>query len=131
LEKGMAAASGKKRTPQREDIPEGTAAKARKTPPSHTMFHTPLGIRKAGCFELLCILKRRKCIRGLFLGVFGRWSFAGVVPHLQRHPRVRCAHVVRHVKVLGQSFPYENTKREKTFFLPPDEKGTPTIFKPA
>jgi hypothetical protein len=71
------------------------------------MFHTPLGIRKAGCFVLLCILKRRKCIRGLFLGVFGRWSFAGVVPHLQRHPRVRCAHVVIDVKVLGQSFTYE------------------------
>jgi len=81
-------------------------------------------------------LKRRKCIRGLFLGVFGiRGGPLKGSPRLRkgirRHPRVRCAHVVRHVKVLGQSFPYENTKREKTFFLPPDEKGTPTIFKPA
>ena len=71
-----------------------------------------------------------------FFWVFGLRSgpsqgFSRIRRGIRRHPRVRCAHVVRHVKVLGQSFPYENTKREKTFFLPPDEKGTPTIFKPA
>ena len=55
LERGMEAASGKKRTPQHEGVTEGRAGNGRKPPPPHTMCHTPLGIRRAGCFLLLCI----------------------------------------------------------------------------
>ena len=100
------------------------------------MFHTPLGIRKAGCFVLLCVSQTPEMHPRPCFGVFGVRGgplkrSSRLRKGIRRHPRVRCAHVVRHVKVLGQSFPYENTKREKTFFLPPDEKGTPTIFKPA
>ena len=63
----------------------GKGRKRQKTPsPPYNVPHTPLGIRRAGCFLLLCIfLKRRKCIRGHFLVVFGIRSgpsqgFAGI-----------------------------------------------------
>ena len=41
LERGMEAASGKKRTPQHEDVTEGRGGNGRKPPPPHTMCHTP------------------------------------------------------------------------------------------
>ena len=73
-------------------------------------LHTPLGIRRAGCFLLLytphwasagrvafyyfVFLKRRKCIRGHFLVVFGIRSgpsqgFSRIRRGIRRHPRVR------------------------------------------
>ena len=110
------------------------SSKGQKTPSPHTMFHTPLGTARRVALYYFVVLKRRKCIRGLFLGVFGiRGGPLKGSPRLHkgiRRPRVRCAHVVGHVKVLGQSFPSKTPNGEKTFFLPPDEKSTP-IFKPA
>ena len=41
LERGMEAASGKKRTPQHEGVTEGRGGNGRKPPPPHTMCHTP------------------------------------------------------------------------------------------
>ena len=41
LERGMEAASGKKRTPQLEGVTEGRGGNGRKPPPPHTMCHTP------------------------------------------------------------------------------------------
>ena len=60
---------------------QGTAAKPRQPPPIQCATH-PRGGPLQGSFRI------RRGIRG--------------------HPRVRCAHVVSHVKVLGQSFPYED-----------------------
>ena len=88
LERGMEAASGKKRTPQHEGVTEGRGGNGSKPPPPpYNVPHTPLGIRRAGCFLLL--LKRRKCIRGHFLGVFGIRSgpSQGVFPHPQGNPQ--------------------------------------------
>ena len=55
LERGMEAASGQKRTPQHEGVTEGRGGNGRKPPPPYNVPHTPLGIRRAGCFLLLCI----------------------------------------------------------------------------
>ena len=41
LERGMEAASGKKRTPQHEGVTEGRGGNGSKPPPPHTMCHTP------------------------------------------------------------------------------------------
>ena len=89
----------------------GTAAKPRKPPPPHTMCHTPSAGRVA--FYYFVFLKRRKCIRGLFLGVFGirggpLKGSSRIRGGIRGHPRLRCAHVVSHVKVLGQRFPSED-----------------------
>ena len=69
LERGMEAASGKKRTPQHEGVTEGRGGNGSKPPPPHTMCHTPHWA-SAGrvAFYYFVFLKRRKCIRGLFLG---------------------------------------------------------------
>lgn len=78
----------------------GTAAKPRKPPPPHTMCHTPHWA-SAGrvAFYYFVFLKRRKSIRGHFLGVFGIRSgpsqgLSGIRRGIRGHPRVRCAHVV-------------------------------------
>ena len=60
----------KKRTPQHEGVTEGREETAENPLPPYNVSHTPLGIRRAGCFLLLCISQRRKCIRCHFLGVF-------------------------------------------------------------
>ena len=72
LERGMEAASGKKKTPQHEGVTEGRGGNGRKPPPPHTMCHTPHWA-SAGrvAFYYFVFLKRRKCIRGHFLVVFG------------------------------------------------------------
>ena len=84
LERGMEAASGKKRTPQHEDVTEGRGGNGRKPPPPHTMCHTPhWAIRRAGCFLLLCISQTPEMHRAaIFLVVFWhpQWSFARVSP---------------------------------------------------
>ena len=96
----------------------GKGRKRQKTPsPPYNVPHTPLGIRTAGCFLLIghphggllsinwasarrvafyyfVFLKRRKCIRGHFLGVFGIRSgpsqgFSRIRRGIRRHPRVR------------------------------------------
>ena len=92
----------------------GTAAKPRKPPPPHTMCHTPHWA-SAGrvAFYYFVFLKRRKCIRGLFLGFFGirggpLKGSSRIRGGIRGHPRLRCAHVVSHVKVLGQRFPSED-----------------------
>ena len=56
--------------------------------------HTPLGIRRAGCFLLLCISQTPEMHPRPFFGGFWhpQWSFARVFPHpqgIRRHPRVR------------------------------------------
>ena len=95
LERGMEAASGKKRTPQHEDVTEGRGGNGRKPPPPHTMCHTPHWT-SAGrvAFYYFVFLKRRKCIRGHYLGVFGIRSgpsqgFFRIRRGIRRHPRVR------------------------------------------
>ena len=96
LERGMEAASGKKRTPQHEGVTEGRGGNGRKSPPPHnTMCHTPHWA-SAGrvAFYYFVFLKRRKCIRGHFLAVFGIRSgpsqgFSRIRRGIRRHPRVR------------------------------------------
>ena len=95
LERGMEAASGKKRTPQHEGVTEGRGGNGSKPPPPHTMCHTPHWA-SAGrvAFYYFVFLKRRKCIRGHFLGVFGIRSgpsqgFFRIRRGIRRHPRVR------------------------------------------
>ena len=95
LERGMEAASGKKRTPQHEGVTEGRGGNGRKPPPPHTMCHTPHWA-SAGrvAFYYFVFLKRRKCIRGHFFGVFGIRSghsqgFSRMHRGIRRHPRVR------------------------------------------
>ena len=119
------------------------SSKGQKTPSPHTMFHTPLGTARRVALYYFVVLKRRKCIRGLFLGVFGiRGGPLKGSPRLHkgiRRPRVRCAHVVGHVKVLGQSFPSKTPNGKKhSFFLPmkrahrssnPLGQGAPTTLR--
>ena len=95
LERGMEAASGKKKTPQHEGVTEGRGGNGRKPPPPHTMCHTPHWA-SAGrvAFYYFVFLKRRKCIRGHFLVVFGIRSgpsqgFSRIRRGIRRHPRVR------------------------------------------
>lgn len=95
LERGMEAASGKKRTPQHEGVTEGRGGNGSKPPSPHTMCHTPHWA-SAGrvAFYYFVFLKRRKCIRGHFLGVFGIRSgpsqgFFRIRRGIRRHPRVR------------------------------------------
>ena len=62
--------------------------------PPYNVPHTPLGIRRAGCFLFLVFLKCRKCIRGHFLVVFGirngpSQGFSRIRRGIRRHPRVR------------------------------------------
>jgi len=82
LERGMEAASGKKRTPQHKAVTE-EGEKTAENPP-HTMCHTPHWA-SAGrvAFHYFVFLKRRKCIRGHFLVVFGIRSGPSQV---LRHP---------------------------------------------
>ena len=89
LERGMEAASGKKRTPQHEGVTEGRGGNGRKPPPPHNVPHTPLGIRRAGCFLLLCISQTPEMHPRPFFGGFWhpQWSFARVLPHPQGHPQ--------------------------------------------
>ena len=95
LEGGMEAASGRKRTPQHEGVTEGRGGNGRKPLPPHTMCHTPHWA-SAGrvAFYYFVFLKRRKCIRGHFLVVFGirsglsQW-FSRIRRGIRRHPRVR------------------------------------------
>ena len=90
LERGMEAASGKKRTPQHEGVTEGRGGNGSKPPSPHTMCHTPHWA-SAGrvAFYYFVFLKRRKCIRGHFFGGFWhpQWSFARVFPHPQGNPQ--------------------------------------------
>ena len=56
LVRGMEAASEKKRTPQHEGVTEGRRGKTAENPLlPYNVPHTPLGIRRAACFLLLCI----------------------------------------------------------------------------
>ena len=61
-----------------------------KTPsPPYNVPHTPLGIRRAGCFLLLCISQTPEMHPRPFFGGFWhpQWSFARVLPHPQGHPQ--------------------------------------------
>ena len=94
LERGMEAASGKKRTPQHEDVNEGRGGNGRKPPPPIQCATHPLGIAGRVAFYYFVFLKRRKCIRGHFLVVFGIRSgpsqgFSRIRRGIRRHPRVR------------------------------------------
>ena len=84
---GSRKSSGKKRTPQHEGVTEGRGG--------NTMCHTPHWA-SAGrvAFYYFVFLKRRKCIRGHFLVVFGIRSgpsqgFSHIRRGIRRHPRVR------------------------------------------
>ena len=74
----------------------GKGRKRQKTPsPPHTMCHTPHWA-SAGrvAFYYFVFLKRRKCIRGHFLVVFGirrgpSQGFSRIRRGIRRHPRVR------------------------------------------
>ena len=97
LERGMEATSGKKRTPQHEGVTEGRGGNGRKPPPPpYNVPHTPLGIRRAGCFLLLCISQTPEMHPRPFLVVFGIRSdrsgpsqgFSRIRRGIRRHPRV-------------------------------------------
>ena len=70
LERGMEAASGKNSSTRRRH--RGKGRKGQKTPSPRTMCHTPHWA-SAGrvAFYYFVFLKRQKCIRGQFLGIFG------------------------------------------------------------
>ena len=108
LERGMEAASGKKRTPQHEGVTEGRGGNGRKTPPPpHTMCHTPhwasAGRIGRVAFYYFVFLKRRKCIRGHFLVVFGIRSGPShrFLPHPQRQSAGIRACIGRYVNQNG------------------------------
>ena len=68
----------------------GKGRKRQKTPsPPYNVPHTPLGIRRAGCFLLLCISQTPEMHPRPFFGSFWhpQWSFRRVLPHPQRHPQ--------------------------------------------
>ena len=68
----------------------GKGRKRQKTPsPPYNVPHTPLGIRRAGCFLLLCISQTPEMHPRPFFGGFWhpQWSFARVLPHPQGHPQ--------------------------------------------
>ena len=68
----------------------GKGRKRQKTPsPPYNVPHTPLGIRRAGCFLLLCISQTPEMHPRPFFGGFWhpQWSFASVLPHPQGHPQ--------------------------------------------
>ena len=68
----------------------GKGRKRQKTPsPPYNVPHTPLGIRRAGCFLLLCISQTPEMHpRPFFWGFWHpQWSFARVLPHAQGHPQ--------------------------------------------
>ena len=87
LERGMEAASGKKRTPQHEGVTEGRAGNGRKPP--YNVPHTPLGIRRAGLLSNTLISQTPEMHPRPFFGGFWhpQWSFARILPHLQGHPQ--------------------------------------------
>ena len=83
------------RGPQHEGVTQGREGNGRKPPPPHTMCHTPHWA-SAGrvAFYYFVFLKRRKCIRGHFLGIFGIRSgpshgFSRIRRGIRRHLRVR------------------------------------------
>ena len=68
----------------------GKGRKRPKTPsPPYNVPHTLLGIRRAGCFLLLCISQTPEMHPRPFFGGFWhpQWSFARVLPHPQGHPQ--------------------------------------------
>ena len=73
----------------------GKGRKRQKTPsPPHNVPHTPLGIRRAGCFLLLCISQTPEMHPRQFFGVCGIRSgpsqeFSRIRRGIRRHPRVR------------------------------------------
>ena len=85
LERGMEAASGKKRTPQHEGVTEGRGGNGSKPPPPHTMCHTPHWASAV----LLCISQTPEMHPRPFFGGFwhAQWSFARVFPHPQGNPQ--------------------------------------------
>ena len=68
---------------------EGEETAENPLPPPCNVPHTPLGIRRAGCFLLLCISQTLEMHRRPFFGGFWhpQWSFARVLPHPQGHPQ--------------------------------------------
>ena len=73
----------------------GKGRKRQKTPsPPYNVPHTPLGIRRAGCFLLLCISQTPEMHPRPFFEVFGIRSgpspgFSRIRRGIRRHPRVR------------------------------------------
>ena len=68
----------------------GKGRKRQQTPsPPYNVPHTPLGIRRAGCFLLLCISQTPEMHpRPFFWGFWHpQWSFARVFPHPQGNPQ--------------------------------------------
>ena len=68
----------------------GKGRKRQQTPsPPYNVPHTPLGIRRAGCFLLLCISQTPEMHPRPFFGGFWhpQWSFARVFPHPQGNPQ--------------------------------------------
>ena len=65
----------------------GKGRKRQKTPsPPYNVPHTPLGIRRAGCFLLLCFSNAGNASAAIFWCFWHpQWSFARVLPH--PHPQ--------------------------------------------
>ena len=83
-----------KRTPQHEGVTEGRGENGRKPLPPYNVPHTPLSIRRAGCFLLLCISQTPEMHPRPFFGGFwhAQWSsqgFSRIRRGIRRHPRVR------------------------------------------
>ena len=88
LERGMEAASGKKRTPQHEGVTEGRGGNGRKPPPPHTMCHTPhwASAGRVAFYYFVYFSNAGNASAAIFSGFWHpQWSFARV----RRHPRVR------------------------------------------
>ena len=86
--------------------------KRQKTPFPHTMCHTPHWA-SAGrvAFYYFVFLKRRKCIRGHFLVVFGIHSgpsqgFSRIHRGIRRHPRVR-SQICESTWLVFRTLPYD------------------------
>ena len=77
------------RGPQHEGVTEGREGNGRKPPPPIQCATHPLGIRRAGCFLLLCISQTPEMHPRPFFEVFGIRSgpSPGVLPHPQGHPQ--------------------------------------------
>ena len=88
LERGMEAASGKKRTPQHEGVTEGRGGNGRKPPPPHTMCHTSRHPQGGLLSITLYFSNAGNVYAAIFLAFLApAVVFTRVLPHPQGHPQ--------------------------------------------
>ena len=96
LERGMEAASGKKRTPQHEGVTEGRGGNGRKPPPPIQCATHPIGHPQGGLLSItLYFSNAGNASAAIFWGflasavVLRKGSPASAGASIRRHPRVR------------------------------------------